>query len=759
MGSRSRPREIQPSDILSLEDVTRRLSDNKQQAYGGYDSSQDDPVPQHWLFACNGPQVYADGKNICKDLYDIIKKAPDNDTCLRPLAYHLSKLSEYRLDMKLDVAFIGPMGVGKSALINALLDAPNLSKTGAFETVIHLPIIYEVGRTEPAKNVPGHFPTTTCVFFRNTDEMEALATMMKRICLAWYRDQEEAKQEATDETDDEPDDESEVGDAEEHGNDFCCVDEWVRCVGVLAKKSEEEMTDMISRTGIEYLDQKIVKWTEEALHALRPDLTTAEVKAVEFSASYIHEQENKMTINLDVKSWRPLINEIDVKCHNAPMLHHGLRLVDLPGFGNLDPFLSHITASYGSRSAAFVVVGTTRHKNDGAFRRKVRECLKVVDDPSKIFIVLTHKDHYKSSDIDKYLKGAKDPIGARVRELYQEQERKKAEKKRNHQKLGASGSDSDDDVATAKSEYLDYLRQVARRARAQLAEESLRDWAKQEFGGGKGAPRLHLVSAAPSCYEAGKRPTRFSKLPFLLSQECGIPGLRAELRELPAQDASTTLKTYIFHSIPSAIKYARLATGDGTGTYVPMTKNSFANESAVQFEGHADEFAETIHGMQDASTIVEEKGRQGRKEIEDNLPQFQAKIRALQKEILQAQIRHTLDSNAGGSLGECRKPLIDTINSEAQNDEVLIASSEFQQIFTLFNEEHKLLGLEELEKGAFAQELVELYREKSQVFEEQQRQHSLQNKGGEEMKDVKWADKQWKQQSQTTAMEEKEDVE
>lgn len=246
-----------------------------------------------------------------------------------------------------------------------------------------------------------------------------------------------------------------------------------------------------------------------------------------------------------------------------------------------------------------------------------------------------------------------------------------------------------------------------------MAEQEFRDWAKQEFGGGKGAPRLHLVSASPDCYEAGKRPTRFSKLPFLLPQECGIPELRAELRALPAQDVSTTLKTYIFHTIPLAIEYARLATGDGTDTFVSMIKNSLAKEFAVQSEGHADAFAEAINGMQDASTIVDEKGRQVRKEIEDNLPLFRAKIQALQKEILQAQIRHTLDSNAGGSLGECRKPLIDNINSEVQNDELLIASSEFQQIFTLFNEEHKLLGLEELEKGAFAQELIELYRVKS----------------------------------------------
>lgn len=173
--SRPQPREVHASDILSLHEVTRRLSDKKQKASGGYASSQDDRVPQHWIFACNSVQVHADGKKICEDLYDILQKAPENDTCLRSLRSLSWEFSNHDLDIKLDVAFIGAMGACKSALINALLDAPGLSETGARRSVTHLPIIYQVGRTEPAKKDPDDFATTTSVFFRNTEEMEALA--------------------------------------------------------------------------------------------------------------------------------------------------------------------------------------------------------------------------------------------------------------------------------------------------------------------------------------------------------------------------------------------------------------------------------------------------------------------------------------------------------------------------------------------------------------------------------------------------------
>lgn len=214
------------------------------------------------------------------------------------------------------------------------------------------------------------------------------------------------------------DDEScraDVGDTIEHDIDFRRVQNWVRCAGVLAKKSEMKINGMPSRAGIEHLDQKIVEWTDQALYALEPDLITQDVQEVKFTSSNIQGQKTSWAKYLDAKSWQPLINEIEVKYHNAPMLHHGLRLVDLPGFGDIDPFRRHITERYERKSAAFVFVGTWhRIEDDNVFWRKVKVCMAVVDDPSKIFIVLTHKDHYKTSDIDKYLDGAKDPIGAIV---------------------------------------------------------------------------------------------------------------------------------------------------------------------------------------------------------------------------------------------------------------------------------------------------------------------------------------------------------
>ncbi|KAJ5100706.1 hypothetical protein N7456_006758 [Penicillium angulare] len=295
----------------------------------------------------------AEVKNSLRNIASIMGDsdlAHDSDSHFNTLYHETKSLSNFRYPETRIVGFIGDSGVGKSSLVNSLLDEPNLARSGGGGSACTSLV------TEFRSADDNHLQAYTIeVHFMASDDIRELLEELLRNFRAYYCDSLFREIESPDEREK---CKTEAGKA------------WMALESLFS--DQHELThDFLSKEGSgawEAAMTKLQTWANAAVAGRSGDgqslVSKVPTGSLQGCKDYLDHLSAESHDNGDPALW-PFIKLIRVYL-KSPILRTGLVVTDLPGFRDLNYARVRATEKYLSHSCdeVFILTGIMRAESD-----------------------------------------------------------------------------------------------------------------------------------------------------------------------------------------------------------------------------------------------------------------------------------------------------------------------------------------------------------------------------------------------------------
>ncbi|KAL6710330.1 hypothetical protein ACN47E_009276 [Coniothyrium glycines] len=524
-----------PHHVLSFDEYIATAL----QLIPGYDATQD-MKPSHRFFQTDENRLKVVSKSIAETLLQAMTPSPKEDEFISALKTKIRKKLKLEFEQPLEAAFIGPQGSGKSSTMNCLMDTKDVALVGNSEAITVVPTTYT--KYDDDQGSPKECEYVCTIHFWNRDDMQERATMIQDHVQSFVTDS------ALDAADFDTPERDEV--AEHHKAQYeevCSYIQRLKMLGGQVCNEDDDLKSMVGSTGLHgriqmLFDQAISTCEPKVFHGGTSCRTTCFGTSTDMKLGLAPYTNGPRT---------PLVKSIDIASRDLPACGKYIRLTDVPGLGDVNPFRNLLAESYRNTAAAqIVIVHSDRYMTDGT-AMEVNRAIRITGDSDRVVLVNTFKDDHAHNEDAVWqtineLCGAGDKIALTMRAYTNTNE-----------EILRSLEDNCDANSGERHEYRKYLADTA--ARIYMAEKArkFKAWAHHKFLKDGHSIKAFFV-CANNYYFSGRKPVQLRHRKLLMPQECGIRELRKHLLSIPADALQEQQDMFVTNTVPSIIDHARL---------------------------------------------------------------------------------------------------------------------------------------------------------------------------------------------------------